>query len=110
MSEILERLAAVLQERKKAAPDSSYVAKLYQAGEDEILQKLGEEAVETILAAKSREQEAIIHETADLWFHSLVLLAERDIHPDRILAELTRRFGLSGLAEKANRGEHHGTE
>lgn len=110
MSDILERLTIVLQERKNAAPDSSYVAKLYQAGQDKILQKLGEEAIETIIAAKSGKQEAIIHETADLWFHSLVLLVACEIRPEQILEELDRRFGLSGLEEKANRGKNNGNE
>lgn len=110
MNDILGRLATVLQERKNAAPESSYVAKLYQAGQDKILKKLGEEAIETIIAAKSREQEAIIHETADLWFHSLILLTECEIRPERVLEELERRFGLSGLEEKANRGKDNGGE
>ncbi|EDZ66209.1 phosphoribosyl-ATP pyrophosphohydrolase [Nitrosococcus oceani AFC27] len=80
------------------------MAHLYQAGQDKILKKLGEEAIETILAAKSRESDAIIYETADLWFHSLVMLAESGLRPEQVLSELERRFGLSGLEEKANRG------
>ena len=104
MNNTLERLATLLEERKNADPQHSYVAHLYQAGQDKILKKLGEEAIETILAAKSRESDAIIHETADLWFHSLVMLAESGLRPEQVLSELERRFGLSGLEEKANRG------
>ncbi|BAW79407.1 phosphoribosyl-ATP diphosphatase [Candidatus Nitrosoglobus terrae] len=103
MNNILDRLATVVNERKNSDPKSSYIASLYQAGQDKILKKLGEEAIETILAAKSREKKAIIHETADLWFHSLVMLVECGLEPDQILNELDRRFGLSGLEEKANR-------
>jgi phosphoribosyl-ATP pyrophosphohydrolase len=109
MSDILERLANALQQRKNADPEHSYVAKLYQAGQDKILQKLGEEAIEAILAAKSREKEAIIHETADLWFHSLIMLAECGLRPEQVLEELDRRFGLSGLEEKANRYKNNAT-
>ncbi len=103
MSDILERLAAVLEQRKNAAPDSSYVASLYHKGLDEILKKLGEEAAETLIAAKNGEPEQLIYETADLWFHSLVLLAQQGLEPGQVLAELERRFGLSGLDEKAAR-------
>jgi phosphoribosyl-ATP pyrophosphohydrolase len=103
MNDILERLAHVLQQRKNADPECSYVAKLFHAGQDQILKKIGEEAIETILAAKSREKEAIIYETADLWFHSLIMLAECGLSPEQVLEELERRFGLSGLEEKANR-------
>lgn len=79
-------------ERRGADPDHSYVARLYQQGEDRILQKVGEEAIETILAAKSGQTDRIIYETADLWFHSLVMLAAHDITPEHILSELARRF------------------
>ena len=103
MSEVLSRLAAVLEARKNAAPDSSYVASLYKKGLDTILKKVGEEASETIIAAKSGEKAAIIHETADLWFHTLVLLAHQGLKPDDILLELERRFGVSGHEEKAAR-------
>lgn len=105
MNDILERLAIILEERKNADPKHSYVANLYQAGQDKILKKLGEEAIETIIAAKSTERDAIIHETADLWFHSLVMLADCGLRPEQVLNELDRRFGLSGLEEKANRGK-----
>jgi len=105
MSDILNKLAAVLEERKQAEPDSSYVAKLYSKGLDSILKKIGEEATETVMAAKDGNKEQIVYETADLWFHTLVLLASQDIHPDQVLTELGRRFGLSGLEEKANRNK-----
>ena len=105
MSEVLQRLAAVLEERKAADPDSSYVARLYAKGLDTILKKIGEEATETVMAAKDGDSQKIIYETADLWFHSMVLLAQQGLGPDDVLKELDRRFGLSGLEEKANRSE-----
>jgi phosphoribosyl-ATP pyrophosphohydrolase len=101
--EILHRLAEILTDRKHADPSSSYVAKLYARGLDAILKKIGEEATEVVIAAKSGQREQIIYETADLWFHTLVLLSQEQIHPHEILAELERRFGVSGLTEKANR-------
>lgn len=103
MTETLEKLAAVLEARKGADPDSSYVAQLYSKGLDSILKKIGEEATETVMAAKDGDQEKIIHETADLWFHTMVLLASQGLGPQDVLAELDRRFGLSGLEEKAQR-------
>ena len=103
MSDTLARLAEVLESRKSADPQSSYVAKLYAKGMDSILKKVGEEAAETIIAAKDGDKEKIIYETADLWFHTLVMLAHAGLHPDDILNELARREGLSGLAEKAAR-------
>lgn len=102
---MLARLADMLEARKQADPQSSYVAKLYRKGLDAILKKVAEEAAETIMAAKDGERDKIIYETADLWFHSLVLLAHQGIRPDEILNELARREGLSGLAEKASRKE-----
>lgn len=104
-NEILGRLADTLEARKQADPSVSYVAKLYAKGLDSILKKVAEEAAETIMAAKDGVREKIVYETADLWFHSLVLLAQQGIHPDEILAELARREGLSGLDEKAARKE-----
>ena len=101
--DILSRLMAVLEQRKQAAPDASYVAGLYARGLDGILKKIGEEAAETIIAAKGDDDEQIIYETADLWFHSLVLLAHRGLSAEQVLTELDRRFGLSGLEEKASR-------
>lgn len=103
MSDTLNRLAEVLENRKTADPQSSYVAKLYSKGMDGILKKVGEEATETILAAKDGDPQKIIYETADLWFHTLVMLAHAGLHPDDILNELARREGLSGLDEKAAR-------
>lgn len=105
MNDILKQLDQVLEERKQSDPDSSYVAKLYAKGLDAILKKIGEEATETVMAAKDGDQEKIIYETADLWFHSMVLLAQQGLKSDDILNELARRFGLSGLEEKANRNE-----
>jgi phosphoribosyl-ATP pyrophosphohydrolase len=105
MSDILDRLAETLEARKQAAPDSSYVAKLYAKGTDAILKKIGEEATETVMAAKDGQAEKIIYEVADLWFHTLVLLAHKNLKPADVLDELARREGLSGLVEKANRHE-----
>ena len=103
MSDILDRLAVTLEARKQAAHDSSYVAKLYAGGTDAILKKIGEEATETVMAAKDGQPEKIICEIADLWFHTLVLLAHKGLKPADVLDELARREGLSGLEEKANR-------
>ncbi len=105
MSEVLQQLAEVLESRKGASPDSSYVAGLYDKGLDAILKKIGEEATETVMAAKDGDVEKIVYEVADLWFHSLVLLAQQGLGPEQVLAELQRRFGLSGLVEKAQRSE-----
>src|SRR5512146_471436 len=103
MSDTRNRLAEVMESRKSADPQSSYVAKLYAKGMDGILKKVGEEAAETIIAAKDGERQKIIYETADLWFHTLVMLAHAGLRPDDVLAELARREGLSGLEEKAAR-------
>ena len=99
----LDRLAAVLEARKGADPESSYVARLYAKGLDAILKKIGEEATETVMAAKDGDPARVVCETADLWFHTLVLLAQQGRGPGDVLAELERRFGLSGLEEKAAR-------
>ena len=104
MSDILNRLEEVLKERRQADPADSYVAGLYHKGLDKILKKIGEEATETVIAAKDGDREQIIYETADLWFHTLVLLAHQGIGHREILDELARRFGVSGHEEKANRG------
>jgi phosphoribosyl-ATP pyrophosphohydrolase len=103
MSDTLDRVYQVILERKENPREDSYVCKLFSRGEDKILQKVGEEAVETILAAKSGKEEDLVYELADLWFHTLVLLGSRDIAPEKIYEELERRFGTSGLAEKASR-------
>lgn len=103
MSDILQKLAESLEARKSAAPDGSYVAGLYAKGLDAILKKIGEEAAETLIAAKTGDRGQIVHETADLWFHTLVMLAQQGLGPDDVLRELERRFGRSGLEEKAAR-------
>ena len=100
---VLNQLAEVLESRKQAPADSSYVAKLYAKGLDSILKKVGEEATETVMAAKDGDKDKIVYEVADLWFHTLVLLAQQNLHPDDVLNELARRFSMSGLVEKANR-------
>ena len=102
-NDVLTRLEEVLEARKNADPDSSYVAKLYHKGLDSILKKIGEEATETVMAAKDGEKEKIVYETADLWFHCMVLLSQQNIKVEDVLNELDRRFGLSGLEEKASR-------
>lgn len=103
MNDVLIRLSEVLDARKGADPESSYVAKLYAKGLDAILKKVGEEATETVMAAKDGQPDKLVHEVADLWFHTLVLLAHQGLGPELVLAELDRRFGLSGIAEKAGR-------
>ncbi|BAZ92784.1 MAG: phosphoribosyl-ATP diphosphatase [Gammaproteobacteria bacterium] len=103
MTDTLERLAGILEARKQADPDSSYVAGLYAKGLDTILKKVGEEATETVIAAKGGSSEQLVYETADLWFHTLVMLAHQGLGPEDVLSELERRFGLSGLDEKAAR-------
>jgi len=104
-TDILAELAQVLEQRKNADPDSSYVARLYAKGLDAILKKIGEEATETVIAAKSGDTGQVIYETADLWFHSMVMLTHLGLEPRQVLEELQRRFGLSGLEEKAARGQ-----
>jgi len=102
--EILQALTAVLEARKSESPDRSYVASLY-AKPDKMLEKIGEEAVETIIAAKNDDREQIIYETADLWFHSMVMLTQKGLSADDVLMELARRFGISGHDEKAARSK-----
>ncbi len=102
---VLHRLAETLESRKGADPGSSYVAGLYAKGTDAILKKIGEEATETVLAAKGGDKLQIVRETADLWFHCLVMLAHAGLGPDDVLAELRRREGISGIDEKASRGK-----
>jgi phosphoribosyl-ATP pyrophosphohydrolase len=99
----LRRLAATIAARRGADPDRSYVARLFHKGEDAILKKIGEEATETVMAAKDGDRARIVAETADLWFHTMVMLAHYDLTPADVLAELARREGLSGLDEKARR-------
>ncbi|MGV3582697.1 MAG: phosphoribosyl-ATP diphosphatase [Methylophilus sp.] len=106
MSEdILNRLAALLEQRKSGDPTSSYVAKLYAKGMDAILKKVGEEATETVIAAKGGNKDEIVYETADLWFHTLVMLAQAGLKPQDVLDELARREGLSGIVEKESRSK-----
>ena len=104
-TDILKQLAEVLEERKNSDPESSYVAKLHAKGLDAILKKIGEEATETVMAAKDGVAEKIVYETADLWFHTMVMLSNQGISHEDVLTELARRFGMSGLEEKANRTE-----
>jgi phosphoribosyl-ATP pyrophosphohydrolase len=110
MSAVFDQLYATLLSRKNAAPDTSYVAGLYAEGLNKILAKIGEEAIETLLAVKDvgtqQGRAQVIHETADLWFHILVMLAQCEITPDEVLMELERRMGQSGLAEKVSRTKH----
>jgi phosphoribosyl-ATP pyrophosphohydrolase len=101
--DVLRQLAEVLEQRKSQAPEQSYVAGLYAKGLDAILKKIGEEATETVIAAKDGSADKIVYEMADLWFHCLVLLAHQGLEPEAVLGELQRRFGLSGLTEKAAR-------
>lgn len=103
MNDVLNRLSEVLEARKGADPGSSYVATLYAKGLDAILKKVGEEATETVMAAKDGVPERVVSEVADLWFHTLVLLHHQGLSAEPVLAELDRRFGLSGLKEKAGR-------
>ncbi len=105
-NDILDTLHQVLEARKQAAPESSYVASLYAKGRPVIAKKLGEEAVETVIAAMQDDKAQLIYETADLWFHSMVLLADAGLAPQDVLNELARRFGLSGHEEKASRADN----
>lgn len=105
--DILRQLAQVLEERKQAAAESSYVASLHAKGLNKILEKVGEECTETLIAAKdaqaSGQYDELVYETADLWFHTLVMLSHFNLHPDAVLNELARRFNVSGHTEKAAR-------
>ncbi len=100
---IIQQLTEVLRERREADPQSSYVASLYHDGRDRILRKVGEEAVEVLLAGRNSDEQALVNEVADLWFHTMVLLIDAGLEPATVLAELERRFGTSGHAEKAAR-------
>lgn len=107
MSDILIQLGEILEQRKLAASDESYVASLHKKGLNKILEKVGEEATETIIAAKdvsnTGDREALVKETADLWFHTLVMLSHLDMGPEQVLEELRKRFNISGLIEKSSR-------
>ena len=105
MNDVLKQLSLILEQRKLESADKSYVASLYAKGLDTILKKIGEEATETVIAAKGGDKKQIVYETADLWFHCMVLLADQGLGPDDVLQELQRRFGLSGHEEKARRNQ-----
>lgn len=102
-NDILQRLTETIEARKQAAPETSYVAKLFSKGDDAILKKVIEEAGEVLLAAKEDDRQHLVYEVADLWFHTLVLLAQKGLNVDAVLDELARREGVSGVTEKANR-------
>jgi len=103
LAETLERIAKVIDSRRGGDPEKSYVARLLGPDEDAVLKKIGEEAIETVLAAKGGDQLHLVREMADLWFHCLILLARRGLGPGDVLAELHRREGISGIDEKAAR-------
>ncbi len=103
--DILKKLTETIEARKLASSESSYVAKLFSKGEDAILKKIGEEATEVILASKDGDKSHIVYETADLWFHCMVMLAHHGLSANDVLAELARREGLSGILEKNSRTE-----
>ena len=105
MSDILERLADVLESRKSGDAEKSYVSRLFARGPDAILKKVGEEATEAVMAAKDGDRLRIVRETADLWFHCLIMLAHYGLRPSDVLAELSRREGISGIDEKAARAD-----
>ncbi len=102
-NDILQKLTETIAARKQAAPESSYVAKLFSKGEDAILKKVIEEAGEVLLAAKDGDKQHLTYEVADLWFHTMVLLAHKGLSADDVLKELARREGVSGIVEKASR-------
>lgn len=101
--DILSKLADIIEQRREADVESSYVASLLARGREQILKKIGEEATETVIAALEGEADKVVYETADLWFHTLVMLADQGLRPEAVLAELQRRFGVSGIDEKTAR-------
>jgi phosphoribosyl-ATP pyrophosphohydrolase len=105
MSDILDRLASVIESRRDADPQSSYVARLLARGEDAVLKKIGEEATEAVMAGKSGDRLRIVGEMADLWFHCLIALAHYGLKPTDVLMELRRREGISGIDERAARAD-----
>tara|TARA_B100001540_G_scaffold317040_1_gene348729 strand:- start:4872 stop:5207 length:336 start_codon:yes stop_codon:yes gene_type:complete len=109
VSDVLQQLAATIEQRRQADPEQSYVASLHHRGLNKILEKVGEEATEVLLAAKDAgnggEREALVGEVADLWFHSMVMLSHLDVDVSEVLDCLAQRFGVSGLEEKASRNE-----
>lgn len=102
---ILSRLAETIESRKSADASNSYVAKLFHGGQDKILKKIAEESAETLMASKDGDANQVIYETADLWFHCLILLSYHGLTPDDVLKELARREGVSGIQEKASRAK-----
>ncbi len=105
MKDILERIAATIKERKAGDPAESYVAKLFAQGDDAVLKKIGEEATEVVLAAKSGDRLHLVREITDLWFHCMIVLERHGLGPRDVLAEMQRREGISGLDEKAERNK-----
>jgi phosphoribosyl-ATP pyrophosphohydrolase len=103
LADTLERIARIIEERKGQDPESSYVARMFAKGDDAILKKIGEEATETVLAAKDGDRLHLVREVADLWFHCMILLSRHGLGPQDVLAELHRREGISGIDEKAAR-------
>lgn len=103
MNNILSTLEKILEQRKSASPDNSYVSSLYSKGTDQILKKIAEESAEVIMATKEGETDKIVYEVADLWFHTMILLRHKNIAFSDIEKELMRRYGVSGLTEKLNR-------
>ena len=103
MKDILDRIAAAIEERKGGDPEKSYVAKLFAKGDDAMLKKIGEEATETVLAAKGGDRLHLVREVTDLWFHCMIVLSRHGLGPRDVLAEMQRREGISGLDEKAAR-------
>ena len=103
--EVLRRVSSTLAERKNASPDASYVSSLYAKGNDAICKKVVEEAAETLMAAKDGDRRHLVHEVADLWFHSMVLLAQHGLSVEDVAAEFRRREGISGIEEKQSRGK-----
>ena len=105
VSRVLSDVADVIESRRGADPSTSYVARLFSRAPDGVLKKIGEEAAECIMAAKDNSPRDILYETADLWFHTLVMLAHYNLRPEQVLAELQRREGTSGIAEKLSPGQ-----
>ncbi len=103
MKDILERIADTIEARKGGDPEKSYVAQLFAKGDDAMLKKIGEEATETVLAAKSGDRLHLVREVTDLWFHTMIVLARHGLRPSDVLAEMKRREGISGIDEKAAR-------
>ena len=106
--DVLKSIADTLEARREASPQSSYVASLFHKGEDAILKKVAEEAAETLMASKDKDRLHLVREVADLWFHSMVLLAFHGLRPEDVIMELKRREGISGIDEKASRTEPQG--